>query len=202
MTNPIPINLAVEDALTESVVTKLLRHLPKRYATRTVYNQGGFGYLKKNIGAFNNAAKGTPYLVVTDLDRYQCPSDLIERWLAVPRHHNLILRVAVSEVEAWVLADRDSLAAFLGIRVELIPEDVEGLADPKAVLIEVARRSPRKDIREDICPPTGSTRTIGPNYNGRLGSYIENSWNIGSATQRSESLRKTITRLTEFEPRW
>ena len=56
MTAPIPLNLAVEDALTESLFTKILEGLPDAYAIRTIYNRGGYGYLRQNINGFNNAA--------------------------------------------------------------------------------------------------------------------------------------------------
>jgi len=78
MTSPIPLNLAVEDALTESLFGKILQTIPTTYAVRTIYNRGGYGYLKQNINGFNNAAKGVPFLIGTDLDTYPCPPALIE----------------------------------------------------------------------------------------------------------------------------
>lgn len=72
MIAPIPINLAFEDALTESLALKILQSIPTEYATQTVYNRGGYGYLKRIIDGFNNAARGTPFLVGTDLDTYEC----------------------------------------------------------------------------------------------------------------------------------
>ena len=67
MTTPIPLSLAFEDELTESLALKILNIIPTEYATRTIYNRGGNGYLKRTIDGFNNAAKGTPFLVGTDL---------------------------------------------------------------------------------------------------------------------------------------
>jgi hypothetical protein len=115
MTTPIPVNLAFEDALIESL---LLRILPVQFATRTIYNRGGYGYLKRTVNGFNNAAQGIPFLVGTDLDTYECPPALIDDWLPRPKHDNLLIRVAVREAEAWVLADRDGFAQFLGISVK------------------------------------------------------------------------------------
>ena len=141
MTTPIPLSLAFEDALTESLALKILRTIPTQYATRTIYNSGGNGYLKRTINGFNNAAKGTPFLGGTDLDRYDCPSALIDDWLTKPKHHNLLVRVAVREAEAWVLADRDIFANFIGINVTMVPCDVEALPNPKETLIQLVRRS-------------------------------------------------------------
>ncbi len=202
MTSPIPLNLAVEDPLTEALFTKILGTIPKGYATRTIYNRGGHGYLRQNINGFNLAAKGIPFLVGTDLDVYACPPALINEWLISPKHHNLLIRVAVRESEAWVLADRKSFARFLGIRVELLPENVEDIANPKEELIRLARCLRSRYLRDDLCPPPNSTRKVGPNYNARLAIFVQQHWDANAARERSNSLSRTIDRLLAFQPVW
>jgi len=200
MSDPIPINLAVEDSLTESLTLKILRDTS--YAPKTIYNRGGYGYLRRSINSFNLAARGTPFLVGTDLDQYECPPLLIADWLRTPKHPNLLIRVAVREAEAWLLADRDNFAGFLGIRPLLIPSDVEALPDPKASLIALAHKSKRRNLRDDICPRDGSTSKIGRNYNGQLVRFVAESWNPDTAKLNSSSLRRTIARLAAFRPTW
>jgi hypothetical protein len=202
MTSPIPLNLAVEDALTEALLGKILRVIPTVFVTRTIYNRAGYGYLRQNINGFNNAAKGIPFLVGTDLDACECPPVLITDWLQQPKHHNLLVRVAVREAEAWVLADRDNFASFLGIRSALVPDDVENIPDPKRQLIQLARRARRRELREDICPPVNSTRTVGPNYNSRLSAFVQQQWDPNAARARATSLARTIDRLIAFRPIW
>jgi hypothetical protein len=202
MTAPIPLNLAFEDALTESLTLKILRSIPTEYATCTIYNRGGNGYLRRTINGFNNAAKGTPFLVGTDLDEYECPPALINDWLTRAKHHNLLVRVAVREAEAWVLSDRYRFADFLGIKVTNVPEDAESLPNPKEALVRLARTSRKKRLRDDICPPLNSTRRVGPNYNARLGSFVNESWDPAVARLNSRSLDRTITRLIAFRPQW
>jgi hypothetical protein len=202
MTSPIPLNLAVEDPLTESLFAKILRMIPTAYATRTIYNRGGYGYLRQSINGFNNAAKGIPFLIGTDLDRYECPPALIADWLQRPKHHNLLVRVAVREAEAWVLADKENFASFLGIRPVLIPDDVEAIPDPKRELIQLARRARKRELREDICPPARSTRIVGPNYNAQLAAFVQQHWEPNTARRRAASLARAIDRLIEFRPQW
>jgi hypothetical protein len=202
MSLAIPLSLAFEDELTELLILKILRTIPNEYATRTIYNRGGNGYLKKNINGFNNAARGVPYFVGTDLDTYDCPPALISDWLAHPKHHNLLIRVAVREAEAWVLADREGFASFLGISAAKIPEDVEALPKPKETLIQLARTSRKRDVRDDICPPPYSTSKVGPNYNARLGGFVIQSWNPDVAKLASPSLNRTMNRLIAFRPQW
>lgn len=186
MTSPIPLNLAVEDPLTESLFAKILSTIPTEYATRTIYNRGGYGYLRQNINGFNNAAKGVPFLIGTDLDEYECPAALIQEWLTRPKHDNLLIRVAVREAEAWVLADRENFATFLGISMANLPDQVEAIPDPKEALIRLARKARRRELRDDLCPPPDSTRKVGPNYNARLSTFVQQRWNPNAARDRSE----------------
>jgi hypothetical protein len=186
----------------ESLALKILSSIGTSYAARPIYTRGGHGYLKRRIDSFNKAAKGTPFFLGTDLDQYQCAAVLIADWLKVPKHPNLLIRVAVREAEAWVLADRENFSKFLGIRMAEVPEDVESLSDPKAQLIALARKSKRKNVRDDICPRDGSIAKIGPNYNGQLGRFVSQTWNPNTAKQNSNSLKRTMDRLTKFRPTW
>ena len=198
MTSPIPINLAVEDDLSEAVLRKIL---PDRYVVGDRCMRGGFGYLKKNIRGFNNASKGMPFLVLTDLDMAECAPTLIKKWLSVPVHHNLLFRVAVREVESWVIADTDRFAKFLGIRRTLVPVNVDAIDDPKKCLINLARKS-KRNLREDIVPTKGSTAKQGPDYNGRLIYFVEEFWNPYEAMHNSLSLERTIRAVENFQPEW
>ena len=116
MKAPIPIYLAVEDELSEWVVRRALSTRSTGYAVGAVFSQGGFGYLKRQAPAFNNAAKGCPFLLLADLDLSPCPPQLIKDWLGRPKHPHFLLRVAVREVESWLLGDPVGLKTFLGLR--------------------------------------------------------------------------------------
>ncbi len=200
---PIPISLVVEDELSEAVARKLLESGSRSYAVQVVYNRGGYGYIKKNIRGFNNAAKGTPYLVLTDLDARECPPSMIDRWFApASLEPNLLFCVAVREVEAWLLAHRSAFAEFVGVGEALVPQDVEQIDDPKKKLIEIVRNSRRRRIREDIVPPRRSTRVQGPDYNGRLVRFVEAHWNPRYCADVSRSLEKAIQRIDAFQPTW
>lgn len=200
---PIPINLVVEDELSEAVARKLLRTGVQSYVVSVVYNRGGYGYIKKKIRGFNNAAKGTPYLVLTDLDTEDCAPVLIGKWLNNRTlQPNLLFRVAVREVEAWLLADRSAFAEFVGVREGLVPQDVEQISDPKEKLIDIVRKSRRKRVREDIVPPQRSTRVQGPDYNGRLVRFVDSHWDPRDCANGSRSLEKAIHRIDSFVPSW
>lgn len=198
----IPINLAVEDDLSAAVLRRILSSCGQDYAIGSVYQRHGFGFLKKNVKGFNNSAKGTPFVLLTDLDSYECPLALISSWLSTSRHPNFMFRVAVREVEAWLLADRRGIARYLEININRVPENPEAVIKPKRELIRLAAQSRNRSLRLDIIPKSGSTSQIGPDYNGRLRVFVERHWNVDQAELSSSSLRRAMRALRKFKPCW
>lgn len=198
MPDPIPIHIAVEDFLSEIVLRTMLKQSGLHFAVGACMGRTGFGYLKKNISGFNKAAKGIPFLILADLDQAECPPILIQEWLPVPKHDNLLFRIAVREVESWLLAHRKAFAGFLGIGERLIPTRPDELEDPKRVLIELTARSRKRRLREAIIPAPGSTAKIGPDYNGALISFVQNRWKAHKAAKRSPSLNRSFHKIKLF----
>lgn len=198
----IPINLAVEDVLSEAVLREILKQSQRPFSVGTCLNRGGYGYLKKNLPGLNNAAQGMPYLVLTDLDNAECPLAIISKWLSKPKHPNLIFRIAVKEVEAWLLAHREAFAKFLGISVNLIPDDVDAIPDPKQFLINLARKSNKTSLRDAIVPAANSTASIGKDYNGKLIKFVQEDWQMELAQANSRSLQKAVNAIINFQPHW
>ena len=201
MTSPIPVNLATEDELSEVTLYRILS-LINGYAVGTLYRRGGFGYLRRTVVGWNQAAKSIPFIVLTDLDAYECPAELIGDWLRVLKHQNLVFRVAVREVESWILADTINFSKFLGVRTTLIPTDPDSLLDPKAKLVEIAKKSRSKWIRDSIVPAKGNTAKQGPDYNGCLCTFVREQWDLDATKVNSPSLARTVERLSTFVPQW
>jgi len=197
----IPVNLATEDELSESVLRRLLAHADKGYSVGAAYGRRGFGYLRRTITGWNRAARFVPWVVLTDLDRGTCPAALIDEWLTEPKHPNLLLRVAVREVEAWLLADRSTFAQYLRVAEKWVPVNPDGLQAPKAALVEAARRSRSGEIRARIVPKRGSTAKQGREYNACLIEFVGTDWNVEEAARQSESLRRTVARFRSFNLR-
>jgi hypothetical protein len=193
------INLAVEDDLSEAVLRKILSSLNQVFQVKTVYQKGGFGYLKKQIKAFNEASQHIPFLVLTDLDKTTCPVELITDWIKFPRNPNLIFRVAVREVESWILADRESFAQYLGLQKEQIPRETDLLDNPKETLFQIVKKCSKREIKNSILPMKGAK--IGPDYNGKLSQFIKENWKAENAQKNSESLKRIIQCLNKFEIR-
>ena len=200
--DPIPVNLAVEDALSEAVLRRILQAYGGPWAIGTVYGRGGIGYLRKMITGFNRAARGIPFVVLADIDRAPCAPELLAEWLPHGAEPNMMLRFAVREVEAWVISDAASLADFLGVPQRLVPLDVEGIVNPKRELVNLARRSRRRGIVDDLVPKNGSTAVVGRNYNARIQDYIHRHWRPSRARQISGSLDRAVSAIDGFVPAW
>lgn len=200
MTTRIPICIAVEDSLSEGVLRRLFKETARPFDVSACYSRGGFGYLKSKASGFNNAAKAVPFVLFTDLDRYDCAPSLIADWLPHGCHRNLVFRVAVREVEAWLLADRQGLAGYFRVNQVRVPRDPESLIDAKAAVVALARRSTIRAYREDVVPQRRTTVNQGPNYNARLLDFVNQRWNVQAAASVSDSLRRTVDCLMSFTP--
>ncbi len=148
--------------------------------------------------SYNNAAHYWPWVVLVDLDQdFDCAPPMLSEWLPKPARL-MRLRVAVRAVEAWLLADRESMSSFLRVPIGRIPEDPDSVSDPKRLIVTLARRSRRRDIREDMVPRDGSGRSVGPAYTSRLFEFITTRWRPDEAAPRSESLRRSQQRIAEL----
>lgn len=193
------LNIAVEDELSALAINKIIKCFDKKFSIQNVYSNNGFGYLKSNIRGFNEAAKYLPFFILTDLDRYECPPALIDDWVNFELNRKLIFRIAVREVEAWLLADSKELSKFLRVSETNFPFDPESVSDPKNTIIQLAGKSKIRRIREEIVP-IGPGASIGPNYNGCLGEFIMQNWSVENAVKKSRSLEKAYKKLENFQP--
>lgn len=198
----LPVYIATEDELSEVVLTRLLAFTGRAYSTGTAFRRGGYGYLKRTIEGWNRAATSRPIMILTDLDDAPCPASLIRAWLNQPVHPNLVIRVAVREVESWLLADSRGLATYLRVNARLMPEYPDELADPKSTLVSLAKKSRSNEIKSSLVPKRDSTAKQGPDYNSCLAEFVINSWNIASAAEHSPSLKRAVASYATFTPTW
>ncbi len=199
----IHIHLAVEDELSELVLRRILQERPVHYDVRATHGKTGSAFLKKRTEAFNNMAKAFPVLLLTDLDRVACAPELVRTWLGKPKHSNFLFRVAVREVEAWLLATGESFGSFLGLRRQLPTANSEDLPDPKNELLKIAMGSPRRERREALVRRDAhGTLRQGPAYNAELAEFVANDWPFHLAAARCPSLGRLVGALAELEKRY
>lgn len=196
MASSVCVSAAVEGLVDEAVVRRLIEQAGG--VPGSVYGKNGKQGLRKNIHGFNQAARHRPWIVLVDLDRdHGCASPLRQEWLPTVAPH-LCFRVAVRAVEAWLLADHETLASFLRIAQKQVPREPEALLDPKRALIDLARSSRRRAICKDMVPRSGSGRAVGPAYTSRVIEYIQSEWRPRDAARRADSLRRAIVCLNRL----
>jgi len=194
--------LATEDLLSEAVAERLLTEAAPDVDIALRFGGQGCGYLKTSLPKLINMAHRVPGLLLTDLDRTDCPPTLMASWLkgrSIPE--GILFRIAVREIEAWLMADADGFAAFSGIPRKKLPQDVEGILDPKETLLGLVRRHGRRDVKADLLPTDpGQTAQRGMNYNDRLIDFARRTdgWNPARAAANADSLRRTRDRLAAF----
>ena len=198
------ITLAVEDTLTEAVATRLVNDYLPGVAVRGVIGHQGIGYIRRRMRDLNQIALyENPVLVVADLDGPDdCAANRVARLSGglTSVAPNLLIRIAVLEIESWVMADREMIARWLGIAANTVPRSPEDLVDPKRTLVELATRSRNRGLREAIAPARVSgTHRTGPNYNEVVGEFVLQHWNPESARLNAPSLDRAINRIVELD---
>lgn len=184
------ISAGVEGIVDEAVAIRLIRYVGA--LPGTTYGKNGKARLRQRINAYNMAAQYWPWIVIVDLDReFGCAPPLRATWLR-RQAPGMCFRIAVRAVEAWILADGEEIAGFLGVPSSRIPRDPEALDDPKETLVNLARASRRRDIREDMVPTDSGGRRVGPAYTSRLVEFVSTRWQPDVGAQRAVSLRRAI----------
>ena len=191
------VNMLVEGLLDEAAAIRIIRHA--QHEPGVCYGKKGCGYIKDRIQGFNRTAHSACYLSLVDFmdTRLTCPSEVISHWLP-HRHPNMIFRLAVRELESWLLADQNNLADFLHVNPTLFPAEPEQLSDPKRELINLARRSRSSSLRSELVPEINSTAQVGRLYQSKMLDFIQLRWDISLAREKSPSLDRCIARLSEL----
>ena len=137
------LEICVEDTSGKILLDGLLARLIRPDVTWKVHGYKGIGRVPRNLGNTNNASRrifldnlpklirgcaNTPYvtalIVVVDNDDRNCKEFLAELksvHRAIAPQSNVIFRIAIEEMEAWLLGDPDALrAAFPNVREDLL----------------------------------------------------------------------------------
>ena len=186
--------LAVEDRSGEAVSLKILDSLGIEVSQ--IIGLQGKGYLQNKAQSLNKTARGFPVIMLADQDLpEQCPPNLLQAWVRGTQHPNFFLRIAVMEIESWIMADRSGITDFPAIPPNRIPQDTDAIPQPKEFLVSLTRKSRKARLRKDIVPEPGASTKVGPGYNSCIGEFVYKGWDIDRTSAVSNSLNRTLTRL-------
>jgi hypothetical protein len=148
--------------------------------------------LLRQLPNYNRAARVALWIVIVDLDtNYDCAVAAKEAWLPEPAPQ-MCFRIAVREVESWLLGDAERIAGFLGISPNIVPRAPESLDDPKRKMIDLARRSSKKEIVKEMVPRDSSGKSEGPAYASRLAEFAADYWRPEIAAATCESVQRCL----------
>jgi len=184
-------SVAVEGGIDLAAAKRILEHTGHLIGREYVLD--GKHQLNAKLLGYNNAAKfSQQWFVLRDLDHdSECAPSLVAELLPAPAP-GMVFRLAVHEIEAWLIADSEGLAAFLGVSAFLFREDPDSIDDPKSLVVRAAAGSARKNR---MAPRPGLGRETGLTYVLELISFIASHWSIERAAERSDSLRRCVEAL-------
>lgn len=190
--------LVVEDELSLSVMLKVMAFTQRDYIVLRPLVERGVDNIRRSLPKYRNASRALAHIVVVDLDDEPCAPALRAQWGLTTLPAQMLFRVAVREVEAWILADRTGFANFASILPSKVSQTPETLSDPKQTLINLVRSSRNRQLSREIVPKQGTSMSKGPLYNERLGKFVRDDWDVAAAMQAAPSLQRTVNRLQHF----
>jgi len=191
------IAVVAEDKLTQAVLHKCIQvYLPEFQISRSEV-KGGRGNVQRELNAYSNLAKVLPVLVGVDLDGDECAPALLRKWQGTYQSHdNFLMRIAVREIESWVLADRKRFAKFIDGKSDDISKNPDAFEDPKLELLTLANQTAKAELRRELVPRNfGRYPRIGPAYNLQMCKFVLEKWRPHVAKNYSNSLSRAITAI-------
>lgn len=191
------VNTLVEGVLDLAVATKVIDACGHTHYI--AFPSHGSGFVLKSLHRYNLAAKVVPCLAMVDLrdTGCDCAPDVLTKWLP-NRNDDMLFRVVVNEIESWLMADRLAFSQFVHLAVEHVPSYPELEPFPKRTVVNLARRSGNRAVRNTLVPREGMGASEGPLYTSEMMRFARESWEPERACENSPSLAQCIRRLREL----
>ncbi|MCX7672925.1 hypothetical protein LCC91_08070 [Tepidimonas taiwanensis] len=189
-----------EDALCCALGKRLVEEvMPGWSLAGEPINKRGITELVPALPRYLNQARYVqPVLCIADTDG-RCVRDLLRKWLSSLeiRSCAFYLRLAVTEAESWVLADREKFAVHFGVSVTKIPHCTDEIDDPKRLILSLVRKSRSRIHRVEMVSESDAGKP-GSGYNEHLQFFVKEVWRPLVGCSNSESLARAVRRLREF----
>lgn len=198
MSSVVEVNYATEGLVDAAVAERLIRHCGGELGLRRV--AGGKSKLDPRIANYVQSARRLPWLVVRDLDHDAACAAELRANLTNEVPDLMCLRIAVRQIESWLLSDRMAISEFLRVPVGRVPLQPEALDNAKLATVNLARHSASRRIRASLVPRTGSGATEGPEFAAMMVSFAQEHWRPERAAGLVEgsSLVRAINCLTRL----
>lgn len=201
--------IAGEDEATKAVIIRLMKdYAPSLHIVGELPARGS--QVKTKIPNFNLLADSYPVILLTDLDDEQCgPIGKRNLLGSIVQKPKFILNIAVDEVEAWLMADRNGFARYFGIPLQMMPISAMQKMSGRKALPELSvsvksswlfihrlmQSSTNSERKAQLCVSPTDKNCKGKEYNTAVVPFIQNVWNPEAARVASDSLNRMILRL-------
>lgn len=185
-----------EDALCCALGERLVEScLPGWNMVTSPVNKAGITKFVPDLPRFAAFSRNShaAVLCIADTDR-GCAKQLVERWRPKHAPQEFLLRLAVTEAESWLLADRVAFSEYFDIPLNRLPVAPDEVPDPTQLILGLIAKSRRKIMRDEIVNAKTPTRA-GAGYNLHLGAFARTGWRMADAALSSPSLARAVARL-------
>jgi hypothetical protein len=193
------ISLVGEGRLDIAVLSRLV--VDAGFETGETFGLRGKSDIDQKIAKYNVAARFSPWAVLRDLDDDATCAGEVRATLLPSPADQMCFRLAVRQVEAWLLADADRFAAHFSTNWRLPASDVDVLSVPKTVVLEALSRSTSRTTRNVTVRIVNGARVVGPEYTNELVGFVMTRWRPATAAKHSRSLKMARLRLAELAQR-
>ena len=201
-----------EDDATRAVIRRLIAdYNPNLHIIQSLPARGS--EIKSKIPNFNILSRQFPVILLTDLDDVPCaPIGKASLLNGVVQSQDLIINIAVDEIEAWLMADTTGFANYFGISFSemphFAPQKMQGRKPLSEISLNVkcswhlthqlAHHSQKSEIKAQIAVPIEDKTCKGKEYNTALVPFIEKFWNPEVGRKVSDSLNRMIGRINKL----
>jgi hypothetical protein len=133
-----------------------------------------------------------PVLCIADTDG-QCAVEWRAKWLP-QAHERFVLRLAITEAESWVLADRQGFSQAMKVPLNKLPQCPDEESDPKRLILTLVKKSKVRQFSNEVVSSADPSKP-GTGYNLHLGAFVRNQWDARGAAQHSPSLARAVMHL-------
>lgn len=194
----VEVNYATEGVLDAAVAERLIANAGGVPGLRRVL--GGKSKLDPAIPRYIQSSVHIPWLIIRDLDNDERCAPSLRRRFPAGENNLLCFRIAVRQIESWLLADREALAMYLKVPLSKVPVAPEALPNPKRSLVDLSRSSTSLAIRSGMVPDEGVGASEGPEFTARMREFVSDHWRPAHAAawDLSSSLARAIACLNRL----
>lgn len=191
----------VEGWVDKAVLEKIL--VTKGLKCERIQDFGGSSKLDAAIPRFLQMTRSHGVCILRDQDAARCAPELLRRFGVdnVANPDNLVFRVPVRQIEAWLLADSEGFPRYFKVAKAQVPSRPDDLADAKEEVLRLVRRSTSPTVREGMLPRAGYSNRTGPEYASMLMAFATDRWDPERARGSSPSLERALRAFASFKAR-